>query len=274
LDPARLIAFSKRHSQNGDFPNFPTGTSDIPHAFVNQALLHFRLRKHLKQGLFQMRLLVSIFLPIALAICAQAAPRKSAGKPEKAAASVRDNGLDTVRIHQAYLDGDFDLAIDMIETAGKYAGPFSHSDSVFIFKHLGVMYTAKYETRELGKQNMMKLLHTEPSARIMDMYASDMIYMIFKNIQDEFEVSQAKLARAKGHLKGSSQTSGSNGGDTEATDELRDKPPKGSTASVEKPRSHAWIGWTAAALAAAGGVTLYVLMADEPETERKVNTIQ
>ena len=122
-----------------------------------------------------MRLLAGIFLPIVLAVCVQAAPRKSSAKPEKAAkaeSSARDNGLDTVRIHQAYLDGDFDLAIDMVEAASKHGGPFSHSDSVFIFKHLGVMYAAKYETRELGKQNMMKLLQTEPSARIMDMYAS------------------------------------------------------------------------------------------------------
>jgi hypothetical protein len=227
-----------------------------------------------------MRLLAGIFLPIALAICVQAAPRKSSAKPapvkpEAASAPVRDNGLDTVRIHQAYLDGDFDLAIDMVEAGRKHGGPFTHADSVFIYKHLGVMYAARNETRELGKQNMMKLLQTEPTARIMDMYASDMIYMIFKNIQDEFEVYQAKLSRAKGHVQGSNgSASGSTADAPDGMGERGGKPPKENKASAEKPGSRAWIGWTAAALAAAGGVTLYVLMADEPKTERKVNTIQ
>jgi hypothetical protein len=234
-----------------------------------------------------MRLLAGIFLPIALAVCVQAAPRKSSAKPapvksapakpENAAAPVRDNGLDTVRIHQAYLDGDFDLAIDMVEAGRKHGGPFTHADSVFIYKHLGVMYAARNETRELGKQNMMKLLQTEPTARIMDMYASDMIYMIFKNIQDEFEVYQAKLSRAKGHVQGSNgngSASSSTVDVPDATEERGGKPPKENKASAEKHGSRAWIGWTAAALAAAGGVTLYVLMADEPKTERKVNTIQ
>lgn len=62
----------------------------------------------------------------------------------------------------------------------------SHGDSVFAFKHLGVMYAAQEATREKGKYYMLQLLYVEPTARIMDMYASDMIYMIFRNIQEEF----------------------------------------------------------------------------------------
>ena len=50
------------------------------------------------------------------------------------------------------MDGGFDSAIESIEDARKYGGPFSHEDSVFIFKHLGVMCAAKYQTREKGKQ--------------------------------------------------------------------------------------------------------------------------
>lgn len=65
--------------------------------------------------------------------------------------STKSRLLDTADIHRIYLDGDFEDAIDRIETALRYGGPFSHEDSVFIYKHLGVMYTAKYETREKGK---------------------------------------------------------------------------------------------------------------------------
>lgn len=214
-----------------------------------------------------MRHLSGIFLPIALVISVQAEPGKASGKARSGAASERAHGLDTVRIHQTYLDGDFDLAIDMIETARKKGTAFSHADSVFMFKHLGVMYAAKYETRELGKQNMMKLLETEPSARIMDMYASDMIYMIFKNIQDEFEMSRAKLTRAEGHLRGSQGTGSDKNGRGGGK-------PMGGASSEGKPRSHAWVGWTAGALAAAGGVALYFHLADEQKTTQKVNTVQ
>lgn len=175
---------------------------------------------------------------------------KPAAKP--AAKIAKSNLLDTTAIHQLYLDGDFDEAIDKIETARLYGGPFNHDDSVFIFKHLGVMYTAKYETREKGKQHMMLLLQAEPTARIMDMYASDMIYMIFKNIKDEFDMSQAKMKNANKQL---------HGGQPEPEPEPT---PKGKQAkSGDSEKSMSWIGWTAGALAAAGGVALYIHMNEE-----------
>ena len=65
------------------------------------------------------------------------------------------NKLDTSLIHKTYLDGDFDVAIEFTEDGMKYGGAFSHEDSIFIFKHLGVMHTAKYETREKGKSYPM-----------------------------------------------------------------------------------------------------------------------
>jgi hypothetical protein len=41
-----------------------------------------------------------------------------------------------------------------------------------------------------------QLLSVEPTARILDMYASDMIYMIFKNIKDEFDAARGDHGRA------------------------------------------------------------------------------
>jgi hypothetical protein len=181
------------------------------------------------------------------------------------AAQTQIPSLDTTAIHKTYLDGDFEEAIDMLEFAMKKSQRFTQAESVFIFKHLGVMYTAKYETRELGKKYMMQLLHVEPSARIMDMYASDMIYMIFKNIRDEFELSRAKLERANSQLNGGKGASG--GADS--------KNNQGATTAgpMKKERSHAWVGWTAGALAAAGGVALLVALnsGDEgPKTQENV----
>jgi hypothetical protein len=173
--------------------------------------------------------------------------------------------IDTTAIHKVYLDGDFEEAIDMIESAMRRTRNFTHAESIFIFKHLGVMYTAKYETRELGKKYMMQLLHVEPGARIMDMYASDMIYMIFKNIRDEFELSRAKLERAEIQLNGGNVAAG--GSDSGRSGNSTSK------ASASKERSHAWVGWTAGVLAAAGGVALLVALNsgdEEPKTEENI----
>lgn len=203
-----------------------------------------------------------IFLSLAVLAINQGILAKS--KPLKP----KSNLLDTAAIHQVYLDGDFDEAIDRIETALKYGGPFSHEDSVFAFKHLGVMYTAKYETREKGKQYMMRLLQVEPTARIMDMYASDMIYMIFKNIKDEFEMSQAKLNRARDQM-----------GDPTAQERKQEtesgKSSERKGDSEGKSRGYAWIAWTAGAVAVAGGAALLVHMNEEDAAPtRKENLLK
>jgi hypothetical protein len=94
--------------------------------------------------------------------------------------------LDTTKVHKLYMESEFDEAIASLEGDLKGKRFLGHQDSVFIYKYLGVMYTSKYETRELGKRYMYQLLVMEPTARISDMFASDMIYMIFKNVQDEY----------------------------------------------------------------------------------------
>ncbi|GEM_PF-3999218 len=157
-------------------------------------------------------------------------------------------GIDTNQVRKLYMDGDFDPAIDILEAELKTDKHLNHPDSVFIYKHLGVMYAAKYETRERGKMYMFQLLLTEPTAKIMDMYASDMIYMIFKNIQDEFETNRARLARAKGHVDGNGKTEGSALSDT--TSAKRDDTSKNRHLGM-------WIG----AAAVVVGVGTYFLIA-------------
>jgi hypothetical protein len=164
--------------------------------------------------------------------------------------------LDTAAVRKLYMDGDFEVAIELLETGMMEIRPYSHDDSVFIFKHLGVMYAAKYETRERGKYFMHKLLLTEPTARIMDMYASDMIYMIFKNIQDEFDSTRGKLSRAENHVMGNSQP------------EPNTESAKPKDLSIQSS-NHAliWVGATTAALAA--GIVAYFIFEDESKTITK-----
>jgi hypothetical protein len=154
------------------------------------------------------------------------------------------------------MDGEFEDAIAILEKGLSDNRPFSHEDSVFIFKHLGVMNAARYETRELGKRYMFQLLMIEPTAKIMDMYASDMIYMIFKNIQDEFQTQRARYAHAKDLEAGTQQTEPS-----PKTHPPEDKPkPKSSRGN----RSLFWVGATGAV--AAVGVVTYIILS--PGTTR------
>lgn len=197
---------------------------------------------------------------------AKKAPAKSASRnsPEPTVIMMPSKAkplLDTTRIRKLYLDGDFEEAIEILDQGLKDKRPFDHHDSVFIFKHLGVMYAAKYETREKGKYYMHQLLATEPTARIMDMYASDMIYMIFKNIQDEFESTRVRLDRAEDHV---------------AQNNRREPMPKQDPepepkASPGNKSGHAAVFWVGATAIAAAGVATYFIFSDEPKTTTSIN---
>lgn len=146
--------------------------------------------------------------------------------------------FDTAQVHRIYMDGEFEKAIKLVESALASGAVTSHIDSVFAFKHLGVMYTANYETREIGKKYMYQLLYIEPTARIMDMYASDMIYMIFKNIQEEVAITRARPKN--------------------------DGPESDQKAEPGKKRT--WPDWVGGTVAVGAGLALatYILMDREP----------
>jgi hypothetical protein len=206
---------------------------------------------------------VVVGLSATLAVAApakKAAPARAKKSPAVAAATAKPAPLvDSAKVRKYYLDGEFESAIMLLENSIAENNlaetkPLSHDDSVFIFKHLGVMYAARYETREKGKLYMHKLLMTEPTAKIMDMYASDMIYMIFKNIQDEFESNRMRLDRAENLLKGQQDK------DVKKPDTVR---------VVEKKESSGGKGWIwagAAVVAVGAGVGTYLMFSDEPKT--------
>jgi hypothetical protein len=201
--------------------------------------------------LFFLRLGILSFLISGISF---AEPRKLANKPSMPAPKTSPTGhdaiLDTALIRKIYMDGEFEDAIEILEKGLSEKRPFSHEDSVFIFKHLGVMNAARYETRELGKRYMFQLLMIEPTAKIMDMYASDMIYMIFKNIQDEFQTQRARYAHAKGLVDGNQQ----------AEPNPKSQPPEDKPKPESSGVNHTllWIGATGAV--AAVGVAAYLVL--------------
>ena len=98
--------------------------------------------------------------------------------------------LDQKRIHRDYNEGNFESVIADIEAFQKSHASYPVSDSVFIAKHLAVVYSANPDTREKGKYYMFRLLEMMPSAKLVDMYVSDEIDRIFEKVRDEYVTRQ------------------------------------------------------------------------------------
>lgn len=142
---------------------------------------------------------------------AKAEPKKTEAKKSETAVTKVTAVFDTAKIHSLYLEGDFDKAIKPIESFLKSKQPMSRGDSTFAFKHLGVMYAAAPATREKGKYYMYQLINIEPTTKILDMYASDMIYLIYRNVQEDYELKQGKGAKIKSTESSTSAASGAAG---------------------------------------------------------------
>jgi hypothetical protein len=104
--------------------------------------------------------------------------------------------LDQDRVHGFYNDGDFDHVVAIIDSFTHVNKTYSLSDSVFIAKHLSVVYTANPATREKGKGYMFRLLDLMPSAKIVDMFVSDEIDRIFDKVREEYVVRERNLGKS------------------------------------------------------------------------------
>jgi hypothetical protein len=187
-------------------------------------------------------------------------------RPDSSVSHASGNPLvDSTKVHHLYMDGEFEAAMAMLEDNLKATRQYSHDDSVFIYKHLGVMYAAQYETREKGKYYMYRLLQVEPTAKIMDMYASDMIYMIFKNIQEEYEQKRLHIvANGQNEVKQDSLAKSDQKHDPAKAAANSSSGPSKSSGSANK-----WV-WTGVAVATvAVGIGAYILVSDAAKTPKK-----
>lgn len=110
------------------------------------------------------------------------------------AISLSAEHLDQVGIHKLYEEGDFDKVIERIDAFRKSNSSSSHGDSVFIAKHLAVVYTANTQTVEVGKHWMYELLKVTPAADLAGMYVNEEIDRIFDKVKREFKDRQTELS--------------------------------------------------------------------------------
>ena len=175
-----------------------------------------------------LRLLPAILLSAALNCHAAAPPSAPVAAPDPS------DTLSQAKIHDLYNGGDFEPVITVLETYIRNHKTYSHADSVFIAKHLAVVYSANPETREKGKYYMFRLLELLPSAKLVDMYVSEEVDRIFDRVREEFLTRQHAF-----------------GVDTSSID-LPDRPRRAQPAVSEGGKSHALL-W---ASIAGGGALL------------------
>ena len=145
----------------------------------------------MRKGFEIHRIAIAGFLLSGLALLAEAAPDK--GKSTGPAAEIR---LDHERIHAIYNEGDFEHVVAAIDSFTHSGKKYGYNDSVFICKHLAVIYTANPATREKGKGYMYLLLTLVPSAKIVDMFVSDEIDRIFERVREEFVIKRKLMGKA------------------------------------------------------------------------------
>jgi hypothetical protein len=105
-----------------------------------------------------------------------------------------NRGLDLEKIHAQYRNGDFDKVIKDLDGFLKSGRKCPRSDSLFLEKHLAVVYAANPATRELGRYHMHKLLDLSPSAEILDMFVGEEVDNVFEKVRKEHALSKGVVA--------------------------------------------------------------------------------
>jgi hypothetical protein len=201
----------------------------------------------------------SLFAALALAgnvAAVTATAADSSGIPP-AADSSQARALDKERIHGYYSEGSFELVTGALEDFLRRNRAYAREDSLFIYKHLGVVYAAGTASREKGRYYMLRLLETDSAANLEDMYVGDEIQGVFGKVKAEFDLRQANLAMQKSRQPALKPESKPDSGPAATP---RAEAPRGKAAPAMRRRSNAgfWIV-TGAGLVATGAIAYYIL---------------
>jgi hypothetical protein len=184
--------------------------------------------------------------------------------------------LDQAGIHAAYNEGDFDKVVKIISDFTAKKPQTSRADSIFIAKHLAVVYSANPQTREKGKYYMYRMLEMMPSAELVDMFVSDEVDRIFERVRKEFMVRQQNFGvdSAQVALPNRPQTgpqAGSQSGVQAAQPGVATTEPQKKKGKQEGIDPVWW--WVAGGAVALGaGITAAIVMS-QPETEKGPNYV-
>jgi hypothetical protein len=133
-----------------------------------------------------MRVTARIFIGLAAAALVPGAA--SAASAPARPVPIPSAALDCARVHADYQNGDFEKAIRSLETFIKSGRPCPRADSVFIAKHLAVIYASNPDTRERGRYYMLRMLDMAPDADLLDMFVGEEVDGVFGKVRREFDL--------------------------------------------------------------------------------------
>jgi hypothetical protein len=174
--------------------------------------------------------------------------------------------IDREKITEFYFDGDFQKVMHALEHFRKNNPNAAKDDRIFMFKYLSVVYAANPDTRDKAESYMYQLLKMVPTATLIDMYISDSIKAIFKNVKEEYQARMQYLDSKKSTEPDQKQVSA-------------EPPPSPKTGADKDPspgkngRSKKWIWWTVGGVTVAGAVTAFVLLSGNNEEAEKPVTV-
>ncbi|HKP95767.1 MAG TPA: hypothetical protein VJ385_08420 [Fibrobacteria bacterium] len=169
-----------------------------------------------------------------------------------------DGTLDREAIAVAYYEGEFYRILPPLE---EYRQSFpensTRDDSIFVYKYLSVIYAADSSTRARAESYMVQLLKLKPTIELVDLYISDEIKAIFKEVKQSYLQEQKYIREYD--LFGNAK---------------RDSIPRDSTSRIDtktvstpKKSSRKWVWWTLGSIGtAAVATTAYIALGTEPET--------
>ncbi len=165
--------------------------------------------------------------------------------------------LDKTAISKAYFEGEFNRILPPLEAWRTSRATKTREDSIFVYKYLSVIYAAEPKTQNKAESYMVQLLKLMPTIELVDMYISDNIESIFKDVQGKF-LNQQKYVREHDDLGRSLLP-------VDTTE------PKHNQSHVkETSSSSSWVWWTVGGVGAvavvAGG---YYIMHDDPGSSVK-----
>ncbi len=163
--------------------------------------------------------------------------------------------LDQERIHAWYYAGKVDSAARAMEIFQQKSKTYSRSDSLFLTKYLGVIYSMTPLDREKGRAMLAGLLALDASASIEDMFAPPEVDSVFNTLKAKPASSQIAASKPASARSESLPSGG---------------PDKGKQVSAIGVKSHRkQMFWIASGLAAATalGVATYYVVSAEPESD-------
>jgi len=171
--------------------------------------------------------------------------------------------LNRDQVHSEYSEGNFDQVVMLLNEFMLRNKVYDREDSIFIAKHLAVVYSANPATREKGKYYMMRLLELVPSAKLVDMYVSDEIDHIFDRVKEEYLMREQALGKSEPMPPKTAS-------DPIATSAINREPNHPKEISQEKKSSHTgyWVAAGGAGVVLAGLTAYFFLHQDTPSADK------